>query len=366
MISNKIKEVLSPGILEITQKIKEREKKGKNVINLGQAVVDVLPAINNTYMEELLNNTKTHLYTHDAGDIELREKFMYFLNAKFNANIDNLNELVFTSGANNAFFSILSVILDKGDDFLIPIPYYFNHIMAVQLNEANPVLVKTENGLINRNIIEYSITNKTKGIVLVSPGNPTSLAYKETELIEILKIAKNENIWVILDETYSMLLFSGPDTFIRLRQEFDNLIIISSFSKSVPMAGWRLGYIISREDLYPLLLKVIDTISIAPPTISQLILKDMIDKMPKIYECIIEELKIRYNKLSNSIGEKIPVDGGCFVWYRLKNGLTGTEYADYLLNKRDIAVIPGKVFGDDRYIRISFGNVSKFPKNLLE
>ncbi len=352
--------VMSPPIVEITSIIKKMEREGKKVINLTQAVVDVLPPFDKEFISSLIDDVGTHLYTPDAGLYELREAYVEFLNKKFGASL-NTNNIIFTPGCNAAFYTVVKSIISNGDNVVIPIPYYFNHIMAVQLSGGEVVHINTENGKFDVPDLMGVVNDKTKAVVIVSPSNPTGIAYSKDEVISVLEFCKEKNIWVIIDETYSMIQFSGMTTFAEFMRDYENLIIVSSFSKTIPMAGWRLGYMLIPDILIDNVMKIIDTIYISPPTVSQKLLLYLLPDIEKIFERIRKILYQRYKKMLEAIDKDINVDGGCFIWYKLDDGVSSVEFAKKLIYERQIGVVPGAFFGDDRYIRISFGR-EEIPK----
>ncbi len=356
--------VMSPPIVEITSLIKKMEREGEKVINLTQAVVDVLPPFDKEFINSLIDDVNTHLYTPDAGLWELREAYIDFLNKKFGASL-NSDNIVFTPGCNAAFYTVVKSILSNDDNVVIPIPYYFNHIMAVQLSGGDVVHINTENGKFNVSDLMGVVNDKTKAVVIVSPSNPTGVAYSKDETISVLEFCKEKNIWVIIDETYSMIQFSGMTTFAELMTDYDNLIIVSSFSKTIPMAGWRLGYMLIPNVLIDNVMKIIDTIYISPPTISQRLLLHLLPNIENVYNKIRNVLYDRYRKMLIAIGKDIKVDGGCFIWYKLDGNISSEEFAKRLLDSKGIGVVPGIVFGDDRYIRISFGREEIPNKHFL-
>ena len=181
-------------------------------------------------------------------------------------------KLFVTAGATEAISTTLKTILEKGDEVLIPTPFYPGYIPNIYLNGGNPIFIDTSKDKFQLTVenLKNHITPKTKAIVLNYPNNPSGIILTKKNMDNIVEFLSRKNIYIISDEIYSEIIFE--DDFIsfgRYPVLKDKLIIINGFSKSHSMTGWRLGYILTSKKLQKELLKVHQYTVTSPSIISQ-------------------------------------------------------------------------------------------------
>jgi aspartate aminotransferase len=304
-------------------------------------------------------------YTPSSGIPELRQaiadKFL----------IDNgidykPSQIIVSDGAKHSCYNAILATCQPGDEVIIPAPYWLSYPEMVRLAGADPVFVHTkeENGWkLTSDEFENAMTPRTKMIILNSPGNPTGAVYTKEELDSIGKVAAEEEILILSDEIYEKLVYDEAKHFsiAALAQEYYELTItVNGFSKSYAMTGWRLGYLGAPEPIA----KAIDSIQshstsnacsfaqkggLAALKGDQQPVADMRDEFNLRREYMLE----RISKMPHV--SVVRPNGAFYVLVNVSQlGLTSQNFADRLLSKANVAVVPGIAFGDDRTVRLSY------------
>jgi aspartate aminotransferase len=304
-------------------------------------------------------------YTPSSGIPELRQavadKFL----------LDNAidykpSQIIISDGAKHSCYNAILATCQPGDEVIIPAPYWLSYPEMVRLAGADPVFVHTreENGWkLTADEFENAMTPRTKMIILNSPGNPTGAVYTKEELDAIGKVAAEEEILILSDEIYEKLVYDDSKHFsiAALGQEYYDLAItVNGFSKSYAMTGWRLGYLGAPEAIA----KAIDSIqshstsnacsfaqkgALAALKGDQQPVTDMRDEFNLRREYMLERLS-KMPHLS-----VVRPNGAFYVLVNVSQlGLTSQNFADRLLSKANVAVVPGIAFGDDRTVRLSY------------
>lgn len=340
--------VESPAIVEIKNRIKAKEESGENVLDLTQAVVDILPKLHYDKLSEHLGDRQTHLYTPDAGKNELRSQLSLFFRKQWDYRGKPENIFI-TPGANNAYFSLMIMLMNTGSRMLIPLPYYFNHSMTVDMLGGENVFCDFTYDSIISNMADTDI------ITIVSPNNPSGKIMDSSHIESIVREAAGQGKYVIIDETYALLRYGDNYSALSIIERYKNLFVVGSFSKSVPMAGWRLGYSVMHQSFAEHFLKVMDCNVICASTVSQIALLDILSALDKNAERINQILIERRDALIEhmDIEESHIPEAACFLWLPVDND---REFADRLLDSHSIGVIAGSYFGKEGFVRISYGS----------
>lgn len=382
MSLNHINEVLSPPIVDVARIIKNSSRK-KELISFGQGIPFYNPpdfALDELKRKITGKENYLHRYTVDEGLPDLIEAILKERSLKGQTDLTREN-IVITAGANLAFYLALSCIASAGDEIIIPTPFYFNHVMAVQIKQCTPVLVPRKPDLdLDIEEISKRITSKTKAIVLTSPDNPTGAIYSKTTLKKIFDLACHYNFWIIHDETYEEFIYDKEKTPHVSMLDFEKgarkrVISVFSFSKIFGMSGYRAGYLIFPNILYQNLLKLQDTIIVNCPVLSQTLVKILLDhgnetkswfqtnfkQLGQVREYLIKEItnsnffSLEKNSLSGL--------GGFYLFPQITDSVyknNSVKLVTDLIQKQDLVLLPGIGFGEtwSNYIRISFGNVN--------
>ena len=317
------------------------------------------------------NKTK---YTATPGIMPLREAICAWHKRELGSNYEP-KECVVNVGGKHAIFNAVSVLIQQGDEVLIPAPYWVSFPDIVKYAGGTPVYVPStpEDGFaVKAAAVEKAITPKTRLLILNSPSNPAGGVVPPDEFERILAICKKHDVWLMGDECYSHFVYAPhkPYSIASAKDSKANVIIIGSVSKTFAMTGWRIGYTLAPEALVQASNKLQSQSTSNPTSIAQYAaLAAMTGPMDAVPPMLAE-----YEKRRKRIVEglrKIPGvtcewPGGAFYAFPnissfLKNGEQGpalakscTEISKQLLDQAQVAVVPGEAFGAPGYLRLSY------------
>ena len=298
--------------------------------------------------------------------IELRERIASRFLLETGVRYDPNSEIIVTVGAMEALYLALCCTLDPGEEVIIPAPYWVNYCQMVQMCGGTPIIVYTneENDFIaDISEIEKVVTDKTCAVILNSPNNPTGMVYDRESLRRICQIAETHDLVVLWDECYKNIIY---DTEFVSILEFEGMreraVIVNSCSKEFAMTGWRLGYAAAPGELVANMTKLQENIIACAPLPSQYAAIEAFKAdMPELAD-MRRGFENRRNVLVNGINKidslKCRLPKGTF--YAFVNisgtGLNSVDFAYRLLDRKQVAVVPGVTYGDryDNYIRIAY------------
>src|SRR2546423_1536240 len=304
-------------------------------------------------------------YTPSSGLPELRQAISEKLAAD-NQLEYRASQIVVSNGAKHSCYNAVLATCQTGDEVIIPSPYWVSYPDMVRLAGAEPVIVQTSernSWKMSARDFENAMTPRTKMVIINSPGNPSGSVYSREELEALVEVAAEEDIYILSDEIYEKLVYDDAKHVSigsLSKQAYDLTITVNGFSKSYAMTGWRLGYMGAPEAIA----KAIDSIqshstsnacsfaqkgAIAALKGDQQPLSDMHDEFDMRRNYMFD----RISKIPNITAVK--PQGAFYVLVNISQlGLTSQNFADRLLSKANVAVIPGAAFGDDRTIRLSY------------
>jgi len=307
----------------------------------------------------------TH-YTPTQGLKELREAICKKLKKENKINAAPENVIV-TTGSQEAIFASLLTTTDPKDQVLIPNPGYLAYLPAIELSDGKPVsykLTEKDNFQPDPDQIKKLINKKTKAIIINSPSNPTGQVYSRKLLEEIADIAREKNLYIFSDEAYERLIYDGEKhvSIASLNGMKNYVISLFTFSKSYAMCGFRLGYVVVPKNLSESIIESSHFLTISPPHISQLMaIKALslpnrhINKMIRAYNRRRKYLVKRLNEINLITKEP---KGAFYAFSNIKyvTKKKSYDFAKDLLNKAKVAVVPGTEFGKfgEGYIRFSY------------
>ena len=349
--------------LKITSLTKKLINEGKDVINFaaGEPDFDTPDFVKKEAIKAIEQGyTK---YMPSIGLPQLREKIAVKLQTENKLNVSAGNIIV-TSGAKYSLFAALFTLLDKGDEVIIPSPYWVSYPEMVKLASAKSVILPTKqenNFKIDPKELKKTITSKTKVLILNYPSNPTGATYSSEELSDILAVIKDKGIYVVSDEIYEVLTYDGRKhvSFGSLPGAKDITITINGFSKAFSMTGWRLGYLSANAKLVAEISKVIDHTTSCACSISQkagvVALEDK-----QWQEKIKAEFQSRRDLLFEGLKsfpklEPIKPEGTFYLFCSIKGTkLNSLEFSTKLLERHLVSCIPAYAFGAEGFVRCSF------------
>jgi aspartate aminotransferase len=369
-LANRVMALTPSTTLAITAKAKELKEKGEDVIGLGAGEPDfntpqhILDAAVKSMNE---GHTK---YTPSAGLPALKKAIIN----KFEADqglIYKPNEVIVGNGAKHVLYTLFQVILNDGDEVIIPTPYWVSYPEQVKLAGGVPVYVEGQeqnNFKITPQQLKEAVTDKTKAVIINSPSNPTGVLYTEQELLELGKICLTEDILIVSDEIYEKLVYSGAKhvSIAQLSSELkEQTIVINGVSKSHSMTGWRIGYAAGNKQIVEAMTNLASHSTSNPTTTAQYAAiaayngsQEPVEEMRQAFE---KRLEIVYDKLVAIPGFTCVKPQGAFYLYpNVKSAaeMTGfsnvDDFVEALLVEAKVAVIPGSGFGTPDNIRLSY------------
>ncbi|TSI10734.1 aminotransferase [Lysinibacillus sp. BW-2-10] len=304
-------------------------------------------------------------YTPNAGLLELREEIANYMYNEFNVRYSPKDEIIVTVGASSAIDIAMRTILDPGDEVIVVEPCFVSYVPMVELAGGVAVQVQAlkENDFkILPDQLEAVITDKTKAIMLCSPNNPTGTMLSKHELEEIALLAQKYDLLIVADEIYAELSYDEDYTSMAALEGMkERTILVSGFSKGFAMTGWRLGFVCSPPEISNAMLKVHQYSLMCASTMAQYAaIEALRNGRPEVDEMVKSYRRRRNYIVSsfNEIGLECHNPGGAFYAFpSIKStGLSSQEFAEQLLMKEGVAVVPGDVFGasGEGHIRCSY------------
>jgi len=376
-LNQNLKKIKPSGIRKLFDLAQNR----KDIISFGIGEPDfITPDHVREAAKQAIEEGYTH-YTPNAGFADLREALSQKLN-DFNHIPVKSKEVLVTSGGTQALFSAFYVLLNPGDELIVPDPGFLVYGSQVILAGGNPVFlpIREENHFqIDPNELEKMITPKTKAILLNSPSNPTGMVINREILEKVAEIAKEHNLFIISDELYEDILFDGRKHFsiASLPGMKERTISIFGFSKSYAMTGWRIAYITCPEFLIQEMIKIQQNTAVCPNSVTQRAVLYGLQN-PRETKLSIDNMRESYQKrrdvIMNGFSE---IDGfdclspeGAFYAFPniTKTGKNSEELSMYLLDECGVVTVPGNAFGQygEGYLRFSFATSVDMIKKGME
>ena len=385
LISKRLQTVKPSPTLAVSAKAKELKDQGINIISLAAGEPDFdtpenikLAAING------IKNGSTK-YTNVSGTPELKKAVCDKFSRENNLNY-SADEVIVGTGGKQVIYNLFMATLDEGDEVIIPAPYWVSYPDMVLLAGGSPVFISSdmEKGFrANPNDIDKVITNKTKWIILNSPSNPSGATYTEDELKDLAEVVrKHPNLHVMCDDMYEHITFDGFKfkTLASVAPDLkERIFIVNGVSKAYSMTGWRIGYGAGNKDIIKAMSMIQSQSTSNPSSISQIAALEALSG-PQEY---IATNALNFQKKRDLVLSMFnAIDGiecykseGAFYLFPKCSALFGkktpagnainssNEMATYLLEKANVAVVPGIAFGLEGYFRISYATSESLLKD---
>ncbi|OUU61719.1 MAG: aspartate aminotransferase [Alphaproteobacteria bacterium TMED62] len=380
-ISERVQNIKPSPTMEVTSKARELKEAGHDIIGLGAGEPDFdTPTHIKEAAIEAINQGKTK-YTAVDGILELKEAIIDKFSRENNL-LYNTNQVSVATGGKQILFNAFQATLNKGDEVIIPAPYWVSYPDMVILAEGTPVFIETKkenNFKITSDMLNKVINERTKWIVLNSPSNPTGACYSKKELIEIGKLLKKyENILILTDDIYEKIIYENF-VFSTIAEAVPSLksrtLTVNGVSKAFSMTGWRIGYAGGPESLIKSMAKIQSQSTSNPTTISQYAaLKALTSPSSFLKEnntIFLKRRNLILDLVNSSKGLECNVPSGAFYIFPSCEGLIGcktskgniinnsSDFSKYLLEEAGVAVVPGIAFGLENFFRISYATSNK-------
>lgn len=381
-LSNRILSLSESETLVMSQKSAELKAQGIDVINLSVGEPDFATPNHIKEAAKKAIDDNFSFYSPVTGFPDLRKAISEKLKTENNLTYA-LDQIVCSNGAKQSICNAILALINKGDEVIIPAPYWVSYPEMVKLAEGVPVVVSAgidQDFKITSNQLESAITLKTKAIILCSPSNPTGSVYSKAELKALADVlAKHPNIYIISDEIYEHINYIGRHESIAQFEELtDRMIIVNGVSKCYAMTGWRIGWMAAPKAIAAACSKLQGQYTSGPCSISQKAAQaayegsqDDVETMRQAFE---RRKKLTFDLLSDIDGLEVNNPQGAFYLFpkcssffgKSYNGRTINDSADlaiYLLEEGHVACVAGNAFGAPEYIRLSYATSDE---NLVE
>lgn len=362
----KMKRVPFTGIRRVLEKANKLEAEGRKIVHfeVGQPDFDT-PANIKEAAKKALDEGVT-AYSSNYGDMRLRRAIAEKLERMNHLKVDPTKEIMVTCGGEEAVAAALFALLEKGDEVLIADPSYIPYSSLTKIAEAEPVYVPLDekNGYcFDLEKLEAAITDKTKLLVLCTPGNPTGTMMDEESLRKLAEICCRHDILVLADEAYEQVLYDGNKhiSMASLPGMWERTITVQSFSKTYSMCGWRIGYLVAPAELMRIVVRAHQTVAMNACSFGQMGALEALTGPQDSLHAMLAEFDRRRLVLYNGLKELgIPCSRPQAAFYLFPDisefGMDSFTFAELLLDKYGVATVPGVEFGKngENHLRISY------------
>ena len=375
IISDSLKRIKPSPTIAVTQKAKELKAAGKDVIGLGagEPDFDTPDNIKKAAIDAIqAGDTK---YTAVDGTKDLKEAIVKKFKRENNLNYST-DQITVGAGGKHVIYNLMMATLNKGDEVIIPAPYWVSYPDIVLLAGANPIVIECseEQGFkLSAKDLEASITNNTKWLILNSPSNPTGACYSEQEIKNLSQVLKrNPHVNILSDDIYEHITYDNLKffTIAQIPEIKNKVITMNGVSKSYAMTGWRIGYAAGDEDIIKAIAKIQSQSTTNPSSISQAAAVEALNGKQDFITIRAKAFQERRDFVVNSLNaiegiSCLKPEGAFYVFPNCK-GLIGkkdksgkkitndTEFVQSLLENNDVAVVQGSAFGLEGFFRISY------------
>ena len=374
-ISKRIGAIAESATLKVDAKAKALQAEGKSVISYAAGEPDFpTPAHIVEAAVAAAKDPKNHRYTPAVGLPELREAIAKKTLADSGTEIA-ASQVVVTNGGKQAVYQAFAVLLDPGDEVLLPSPYWTTYPEAIALAGGKTVEVfagSDQNYMVTVEQLEAARTPKTKAMLLCSPSNPTGSVYSKEQIKAIGEWALANEIWVVSDEIYQNVIYDGKRAYSITEVVpgmKDLTIMVNGVAKSYAMTGWRLGWMAGPQDAMKAAANLQSHLSSNVNNIAQraaiAALTGPQDEIKAMVDAFDRRRHLAVSELSKINGWLAPMPEGAFYVYSDVRGLLGKswggkvintslELCDYILDAAEVALVPGEAFGPSGYVRMSY------------
>jgi aspartate aminotransferase len=374
-ISKRIAAIAESATLKVDAKAKALQAEGKAVISYAAGEPDFpTPAHIVEAAVAAAKDPKNHRYTPAIGLPELREAIAAKTKADSGTEI-TASQVVVTNGGKQAVYQAFAVLLDPGDEVILPSPYWTTYPEAIALAGGKAIEVfagSDQNYMVTVEQLEAARTPKTKAMLLCSPSNPTGSVYSKEQIKAIGEWALANEIWIVSDEIYQNVIYDGKKAYSITEvvpAMKDLTIMVNGVAKSYAMTGWRLGWMAGPVDAMKAAANLQSHLSSNVNNIAQraaiAALTGPQDEVKAMVEAFDRRRHLAVSELAKINGWLAPIPEGAFYVYSDVRALLGKswggkqintslELCDYILDAAEVALVPGEAFGPSGYVRMSY------------
>ncbi|MCZ6875481.1 MAG: pyridoxal phosphate-dependent aminotransferase [bacterium] len=362
--------------LAVSNKAKALRAQGRNVIDFGLGEPDFITPANIIRAAEHAMMEGFTKYTPTSGVPALRQAIV----EKFKRENDldyQPEQIIVSCGAKHVLHNLAMVLVDIGDEVIIPAPYWVTYPAQIEMAGGKPIIIPTTaetDFKITGDILQQYLTPRTKGIILNSPSNPTGAVYTPAELDDLARVLVPTDLYVITDEIYEHVVYDGIEQVsiaARHPELKERTIVVNGFSKSYAMTGWRLGYCAGPQNVIEACGRLQSQTTNNPTSFVQIAAIEALTGPQDSVASMAGEFEKRRNfvipRLNAIAGITCTMPHGAFYAFPQVSGLLGrayqgqrlqtpTDLADFLLDKAGVAIVPGEGFGDNTSFRLSYAS----------
>ena len=383
IISDSLKRIKPSPTIAVTQKARELRAAGKDVIGLGAGEPDFDTPDNIKKAAIKAIKSGDTKYTAVDGTPALKKAIVSKFKRENKLNYST-EQITVGTGGKQVLYNAFMATLNKGDEVIIPAPFWVSYQDMVLLAGGKPKIVKCtekEGFKLTAKKLKKAISKKTKWVILNSPSNPTGAGYSKKEIQDLAKILiKNKNVYILSDDIYEHVKYDNFNffTIAQISKLKNRTLTMNGVSKSYAMTGWRIGYAAGPENIIKAIRKIQSQSTSNPSSISQAAAVEALNGTQGFIKKRSNAFKQRRDfvvKSLNSIkGITCLTPNGAFYVFPSCKGLlnkktklkTDTDFVQKLLEKSNVAVVQGSAFGLDGYFRISYATSMKNLKKAME
>lgn len=382
-------ELLKPSpTLAITAKANALKAQGVDIVGFGagEPDFDTPEHIKEAAIEAMRKGfTK---YTPVGGINELKDAIIEKTLSDFGLKYDR-GEVIVSVGAKHSLYNIAMALFEEGDEVIVPAPYWVSYIDQINLTGAKPVVIETreeDEFKVKPEQLEEAINERTKAIILNYPSNPTGSTYTKEELERLAEVIlkKNPNMWIISDEVYEKIVFDGRKhvSIASISPEIkERTLHVNAVSKTYSMTGWRIGWVCGNKEVVRVMTDLQSQSTSNPTSIAQwaavAALRGPQDRVFEMVRAFEERRNYIVSRLNSIPGVTCFNPHGAFYVFPNFSRCYGKRYKDrvinnsldfaaYLLEEFNVAIVPGEAFGDDKCARLSFATSMENIKKGLD
>ena len=371
-ITERAKNIEPSATLSISARAKALQKQGRDIISFSAGEPDFdTPSVIKEEAKKAIDEGFTK-YTPTSGIPELKEAISKKLEGE-NGLFYSPREIIVSCGAKHSLFNAILTLCNPGDEVLLPKPYWVTYLEQIKLAGGKPVFLEPSPATFTTGIeeIRKALTPCARILILNNPSNPTGVVWEEEELEKIAELAKEQDLVVVSDEIYERLTYDGAKvrSIASFPEMKERTIVINGVSKTFSMTGWRIGYAAGPQEVIEAMERLQDHSTSNPTSISQRAAWRALQTDP----CLVEEMVEKFNErrklimqhLSEIPSVTFPTPRGAFYIFANFSSYLGKsfqeksinsslELAELLLEKAQIACVPGAAFGMEGYLRFSY------------
>jgi aspartate aminotransferase len=365
VLSERILQVQPSATLEITARARAMRAAGEDVCSFAAGEPDFdTPAFIREAVKTALDQGKTR-YGPAAGELVLRraiaEKFRQDNGLSYTP-----EQILVTNGCKQALYNLIQVMIQPGDEVLIPAPYWVSYPEMVRLAGGRPVVIPTERATgykLTPEQLAEAVTPRSRLLILNSPNNPTGAVYQREELQALAEAILRHDLWVISDEIYEKLVYDGAEhvSIAALGEEiYARTLVCNGFAKAYAMTGWRVGYGAGPSEIISAAATLQGHSTSNVCTFAQYgalaALEGPQAELERMRQVFAERRRLMGEALAQLPGlVLVPPAGAFYIWVDIRaTGLNSVQFCQQVLEQYQVALVPGRAFGDDQHVRLSY------------